>query len=259
MIIKIDNYSLLLFSGKQTPTYENNCRELIKLVNDFLCQSTDNNERITENLVNGISLFLNCNKINQFFCLCSLKGIISILDTMLIFNKNDTANANQSLSVYASHDDHWSETSLTALNILLIFLAHSNVSFCGSASVRIHSLLNCRPLNGREEAAYLLSKVNDIFSSIPHVEDSEHYTFLLPLMRIIMEKSFDLLQMNVSIPNIPLCREILTTLDDFRQCISAIDREDWQMFIQQITEPYADHYCSMSVQTISDEYENLVE
>jgi hypothetical protein len=53
--------------------------------------------------------------------------------------------------------------------------------------------------------------------------------------------------MNVSMPNIPLCRETLTTLDDLRQCISSIDREDWQMFIQQMTEPYADHYCSMSV------------
>ena len=38
---------------KQTPIYENNCRELIKLVNDFLLQSIDNDERITENLVNG--------------------------------------------------------------------------------------------------------------------------------------------------------------------------------------------------------------
>jgi len=42
---------------KQTPTYENNCRELIKIVNDFLSESIDNNQRITENLVNGNFLF----------------------------------------------------------------------------------------------------------------------------------------------------------------------------------------------------------
>jgi hypothetical protein len=156
---------------------------------------------------------------------------------MIIFKKSDNT----------SYDDHWSETSLAGLSILLILLAHSNTLFCGPASVRIHSLLTCRPINGREEAAYLLSKVNNIFSSISNIEDSEHYNYLLPLMRIIFENSFDLLQMNVSMPNIPLCRETLTTLDDLRQCISSIDREDWQMFIQQMTEPYADHYCSMSV------------
>lgn len=39
--------------GKTTPTYESNCRELIKIVDDFLSQSPDHNERLTENFVNG--------------------------------------------------------------------------------------------------------------------------------------------------------------------------------------------------------------
>ena len=48
---KRDN--LIIYLGKTTPTYENNCRELIKIVNDFLSQPTENNERLTENFVNG--------------------------------------------------------------------------------------------------------------------------------------------------------------------------------------------------------------
>jgi len=175
------------------------------------------------------------------FCFFS-KGIIPILDTMLIFKKNDLSN--QSTTVSGSHDEHWSETSLTGLNILLILLAHSNISFSGQASIRIHSLLNCRPINGREEAAYLLSSINNIFLSISNDENSEHATYLLSLMEIIMDKSYDLLQIDASISNIPLNK---STLGDLRQCISSVKREDWQMFIQQITEPYADHYRSMSV------------
>jgi hypothetical protein len=207
-------------------------------VNDFISQPIDNNERISENLVNG-NLIL----INKIIYLFSLKGIIPILDTMLIFKCND----NSTQGVPVSLDDHWSETSLTGLNILLILLAHSNTLFCGQASIRIHSLLNFRPLNGCEEAAYLLSSVNKVFSSISNSEDSEPYTYLLPLMKVIIEKSFDLLRINEAPPNIPLNKETLATIDDFRQCISTINRDDWEKFIEQITEPYADHYRSMSV------------
>ncbi|CAF4116210.1 unnamed protein product [Rotaria sp. Silwood2] len=182
-------------------------------------------------------------------CLIDIKldgGIIPILDTMLIFNKNGTSGS-ESISACVPSNDHRSETSFTGLNILLILLAHSNISFSGLASIRIHSLLNCHRLNGREEAAYLLSSVNNIFSSISNIDDSEHCTHLLSLMHIIIDKSFDLLQINLCIPNISVYIAKSMTLDDLRQCISSTNREDWQMFIQKITEPYADHYRSMSV------------
>jgi hypothetical protein len=157
---------------------------------------------------------------------------------MLILKKTDVHNSS------TTHDDHLSETWLTGLNILLILLAHPNLSFCGQASIRIQSLLNCRPLNGREEAAYLLSSVNNIFLSIVHDEDSGHSTHLLPLMNAIVEKSYELLQMDVTVPTIPLCKP---KLDDSKENILPVKHENWQTFIQQITEPYADHYRSMSV------------
>jgi hypothetical protein len=157
---------------------------------------------------------------------------------MLIFKKRDLSNQS------TSHDEHWPEISSAGFNILLNLLGHPDASFRSQASIRIHSLLNCRPLNGREEAAYLLSNVNKIFLSIFNHEDFEHDTYLLSLMKVILDKSYDLLEMNVSVGNITLSK---STLDDFGQYISSIKREDWEMFIQQITEPYADHYRSMSV------------
>lgn len=171
------------------------------------------------------------------------KGIIPILDTMLIFRKTDLSNHSMTASTI-SHDDHWSETSLTGLNILLILLGHSNTSFCAQASIRIHSLLNCRPINGREEAAYLLSSVNNIYLSILNKEDSEHSNYILSLMKIIIEKSYDLLEMNQSFRNILSNK---SKIDESDQSNVSIKRDDWQTYIQQITEPYADHYRSMSV------------
>jgi hypothetical protein len=164
---------------------------------------------------------------------------------MLIFEENGTGD--QTVSTLVSHDEHWTETSLAGLNILLTLLAHSNVLYCGQASVRIHSLLHSRPLNGREEAAYLLSNVNKIFSSISQNEDSEHFAYLLPIMKTIIEKSYDILQMNVQIPNVPLHKATSTALDDFRQYSSSSNSQEWQMFIQRHIEPLAEHYRSMSI------------
>ncbi|CAF0830697.1 unnamed protein product [Rotaria sp. Silwood1] len=209
---------------KTTSIYENNCRELIKIVDDFLSQTTNVNDRITENFINGI---------------------LPILDTMLICEENGTGD--QSESTLVSHDEHWTETSLTGLNILLNLLAHSNISYCGPASVRIHSLLHSRPLNGREEAAYLLSNVSKIFSSISEDEDGEHFGYLIPIMKTIIDKSYEILQMNVQIPNVPLRKATSTALDDFRQYCSSSDSQEWQMFIQRHVEPLAEHYRSMSI------------
>ena len=144
-------------------------------------------------------------------------------------------------------DTHWTETSLTGVNILLLLLTHSNPSFCGQASVRIHSLLNCRPLTGCEEAAYLLSSVNQICSSMSITEGSEHYAYLIPLVAIIVDKSYDLLQMDVRVPHVPLPTEISATLEDLRKYILAPDNAEWQNFIQQTVNPLADHYRSMSM------------
>ena len=161
---------------------------------------------------------------------------------MLIFEENGSGD--QTNATLISHDEHWTETSLTGLNILLTLLAHSNILFCASASVRIHSLLHSRPLNGREEAAYLLYHVNKIFSSTSANEDSEHLTYLLPIIKTLVDKSYEILQMNVQIPNIPLHKATSTALDDFRHYSS---NEEWQRFIQRQLEPLAEHYLSMSI------------
>ena len=205
---------------KATTAYENNYRELIKLVHDFLSQFNDNSDRITENLVNGI---------------------LPILDTMLIFKKHDPHHHS------SSAQDDWSETALMGLNILLALLADTSVTFCSQASIRIHSLLNCRALNGREEAAYLLSRVTQIYLSSSHSETSEQDAQLLPLMKIILDKSADLFEFETS--SIDLASHN-GNVAEFCQYVSSLEREEWRAFVEQITEPHADHYRSMSIRPL---------
>lgn len=162
---------------------------------------------------------------------------------MLIFEENGLGD--QTTTTLISHDEHWTETSLIGLNILLILLGNSNILYCSQASVRIHSLLHSRPINGREEAAYLLSNVNKIFSSI--IDNNEQYAYLLPIIKTIIDKSYDLLQMNVQIPNVPLHKATSNVLDDFRQYSTSSNSQEWQMFIQRHIEPLAEHYRAMSI------------
>jgi hypothetical protein len=48
---------MIIYLGKTTQTYEINCRELIKIVDDFLTQSSESNDRITDNFINGNFVF----------------------------------------------------------------------------------------------------------------------------------------------------------------------------------------------------------
>ena len=164
---------------------------------------------------------------------------------MLIFKK--LGNESQPIASSVATDDQWSETSLTALNILLILLAHPNVAFCSQASIRIHSFLDFRPIHGREEAAFLLSTVNKIFSNLSQNDDSERYSYVLPLLTIILDESFDLLQIRSYVPDVSFHRKATTALNELRQAIFTSKNVDWETFVDQITEPYADHYRSMSI------------
>ena len=164
---------------------------------------------------------------------------------MFLFEEDSTGD--QTTSTLISLDEDWTETSLTALNILFILLAHSNVSVYAEASVRIHSLLHSRSWNRREEAAYLLSNVNKILLSVSHNENCQHFAHLLTIMKTLIDQSYETLQMNVQVPNVPLHKATSTALDDFRQYISSSDNEEWHMFIQRHIEPLAEHYRSMSI------------
>jgi hypothetical protein len=56
----------MVYLGKPTATYENNCRELIKIVDDFLSQPNESTDRLTKNFVNG-NLFLKTKRIKFDF------------------------------------------------------------------------------------------------------------------------------------------------------------------------------------------------
>ena len=170
------------------------------------------------------------------------KGIIAILDTILLFNINNIDG--ESIITCASFVDYRSEISSNSLSILLSLLGHSNPLFYSQAYVRIHALLICHPFSGPEEAAYLLSNVNNVFSSIFNIGNSKNYADLLSLMKIIFRKSFNLLQINTITSTILFEK---AKLEDLRQCFSSTDVEEWNMFIRKITEPYVQHYQSMSV------------
>lgn len=219
---------MVSYLAKQSTTFENNCRELIKLAHDFLSKANENHERITDQFVNGKTKF---SKSVVFLSIDLLiEGLIPILDSMLIFKK--------------AQDDHWTETSLTGFNILLILLGHSNTNYSSQASIRIHSYLNCRSLSGREEAAYLLSTINKIFVSLTVNHQIDYQTYLFPLLKIVLDKSSEYLPIEGTLGQTFLSKSLT---DDFHECSSLIKSDQWQAFVNEITEPYADHYRSMSI------------
>lgn len=141
-------------------------------------------------------------------------------------------------------DDRWTETSLTGLNILLILLGHSNIHYSSQASIRILTLLNARSFIGREEAAYVLSTVNQIFSSFAREKSSDYQVYLFPLMKLILDKSSAYLPIHGTIGEEFMSK---STYEELCEESSLMKDNRWQLFIDEITQPYAEHYQLMSI------------
>jgi hypothetical protein len=60
--------------------------------------------------------------------------------------------------------------------------------------------------------------------------DEHHYTFLLPIMKCLIEKCYNLLQMNVQVPNIPLGSNSPNFYEDFKEYCKT---SEWRIFIQK--------------------------
>jgi hypothetical protein len=63
-------------------------------------------------------------------------------------------------------------------------------------------------------------------------------------MKCLIEKCYNLLQMNVQVPNIPFSNISPTFFDDFKDYCKT---DEWQIFIQKQVAPFREQYLAMTV------------
>uniref|UniRef100_A0A8C4WKP7 Neurobeachin-like protein 2 n=1 Tax=Gopherus evgoodei TaxID=1825980 RepID=A0A8C4WKP7_9SAUR len=125
-----------------------------------------------------------------------------------------------------------------------------SVQVCAMAAAKLNTLLQTKVIESQAEACYLLGKLEGILSrSIK--EKTETYTFLIPLVRTLVSKVYQLLFMNLHLPSLPLTNGSPSFFEDFREYCSS---DEWQVYIDKYIIPYMKQY---EVNTFSDGHEHM--
>ncbi|KAM8934102.1 neurobeachin-like protein 1 [Pelodytes ibericus] len=143
-----------------------------------------------------------------------------------------------SLSVWYSTGPESETLSLVEIRLLLGFIAQDNLQVCAMATAKLNTLLQTKVIENQEEACYLLGKLEGILSKSIQ-EKSETYSFLIPIVRTLVLKIYQLLYMNLHLPSLPVTNGSPSFFEDFQEYCKS---EEWRVFIDKYIIPYMKQY-----------------
>uniref|UniRef100_A0A286ZRL3 Cytochrome P450 family 20 subfamily A member 1 n=1 Tax=Sus scrofa TaxID=9823 RepID=A0A286ZRL3_PIG len=162
-------------------------------------------------------------------------------DMMLLFD---------SLSVWYSESPVWVKLSQIQIQLLLGFIGRGNLQVCAMASAKLNTLLQTKVIENQDEACYILGKLEHVLrQSIK--EQTEIYSFLIPLVRTLVSKIYELLFMNLHLPSLPFANGSSSFFEDFQEYCSS---NEWQVYIEKYIVPYMKQY---ETHTFYDGHESM--
>uniref|UniRef100_A0A8C2NAX6 Neurobeachin like 1 n=1 Tax=Capra hircus TaxID=9925 RepID=A0A8C2NAX6_CAPHI len=107
---------------------------------------------------------------------------------------------------------------------------------CAMASAKLNTLLQTKVIENQDEACYILGKLEHVLSQSIK-EQTEIYSFLIPLVRTLVSKIYELLFMNLHLPSLPLTNGSASFFEDFQEYCSS---NEWQVYIEKyfFVEPF---------------------
>uniref|UniRef100_A0A670IP21 Neurobeachin-like protein 2 n=1 Tax=Podarcis muralis TaxID=64176 RepID=A0A670IP21_PODMU len=118
---------------------------------------------------------------------------------------------------------------------------------CAMAAAKLNTLLQTKVLDNQLESCYLLGRLEGILSrSIK--EKTETYSFLIPLVRTLVSKIYELLFMDLHLPSLPSTNGSPSFFEDFQDYCNT---EEWQTYIAK----FVSHKYELS--TFSDGHERM--
>ncbi|KAM5229140.1 neurobeachin-like protein 1 isoform 2-T2 [Ctenodactylus gundi] len=162
-------------------------------------------------------------------------------DIMLLFD---------CLSVWYSGSLVGVKLSQIQIQLLLGFIEMGNLQVCAVASAKLNTLLQTKVIENQEEACYILGKLERVLSQSIK-EQTEIYSFLIPLLRTLVSKIYELLFMNLHLPSLPFTNGSSSFFEDFQEYCSS---NEWQVYIEKYIVPYMKQY---EIHTFCDDQENM--
>uniref|UniRef100_A0A8B9BUL8 Neurobeachin like 1 n=1 Tax=Anser brachyrhynchus TaxID=132585 RepID=A0A8B9BUL8_9AVES len=189
--------------SKALPTHAENAFRLLLIVQDFLqAEGLVNSNLWTEKL---------------------LEELVTLMD---------------SLSVWYSAGPEATWLSQVQVQLLLGFIAQDNLQVCAMAAAKLNTLLQTKVIESQPEACYLLGKLEGILSRSIE-EKTETYSFLIPLVRTLVSKIYELLFMNLHLPSLPPTNGSPSFFEDFQEYCRS---DEWQVYIDKYIIPNMKQY-----------------
>ncbi|XP_069082133.1 neurobeachin-like protein 1 isoform X2 [Pleurodeles waltl] len=143
-----------------------------------------------------------------------------------------------SLSVWYSTGPEWTKLSQIEIRLLLGFIGQDNLQVCAMATAKLNTLLQTKVISSQEEACYLLGMLEGILSrSIK--QKTETYSFLIPIVRTLVSKIYQLLFMFLHLPSLPSTNGSPSFFEDFQEYCNS---EEWRTYIDKFIIPYMKQY-----------------
>ena len=121
-----------------------------------------------------------------------LDGVLGILDGFAVFHEDAV-------------DNEWEDMGKMAFSILLECADNArDLDFCAIATAKLHSLVQTRKDAKSEEIGFLIMRVNKAIQNALAKGNTEHYAFLVPIMKALLDKSKACLQLNLQLPSLNL-------------------------------------------------------
>ncbi|KAM6339007.1 LOW QUALITY PROTEIN: neurobeachin-like protein 2 [Podargus strigoides] len=183
------------------PGLTHNALKLLRLLQDFLFSEGHNNQALwSEKIYEGVS---------------------SLLDKLGVWYH--LANGTSDLK----------EMAQTGLRVLVGYIMLQDPQLHSLAYVKLHSLLQTASAPKKDEACYLLGKLETPLRRSLDAK-SETFSWLVPIVRTLMDQCYETLQLQLFLPSLPPTNGSPTFYEDFQLFCTT---PEWRSFIEKHVQP----------------------
>ncbi|XP_065438613.1 LOW QUALITY PROTEIN: neurobeachin-like protein 2 [Chrysemys picta bellii] len=183
------------------PSLTQNVLKLLRLLQDFLFSEGHNNQALWSEKI--------------------YEGVNSLLDKLGVWYH--LANGTSDLK----------EMAQIGLRVLVGYSGLEEAQLHSLAYVKLHGLLQTASAPKEEEACYLLGKLESPLSRALHPK-SEAFSWLLPIIRTLLDQCYDTLQLQRWLPSLPPTNGSPTFYEDFQLFCTT---PEWRAFIEKHVQP----------------------
>ncbi|KAK3708098.1 hypothetical protein QZH41_019181, partial [Actinostola sp. cb2023] len=160
---------------------------------------------------------------------CLVDSVAQLLEALNVWGKDDM-----------EEDVEWGEMAQIGGRILLGFLAHEDTNFCATASSKLSKLLKARSINSQVEVCFVLGKLYQAFVDSRQKDDSSNFTFIVPIIRLIVLKYRDRLPLTIYVPSFTAPDRTHPKFDE--EFVSLIETDEFKAMMRQQVVPAMRQY-----------------